>query len=380
MLSGGLSSMKAGREWVATPEDLTGFTRRLSAAMRFGVPLAQAVEMCSEEVKNPCLKQAIRRVRNLVAEGATLSQALSREPSFFPPSYVETISRAEKIEGLPSALKHLAEELEERAATRNLVRRLERYPVIVAFWTLSIVVLSVFLLMPTGLLPLRGFKEIWQGFDTTLPATGWVFFWIVGTFLVDRAVEIVLIACSLLSLISLDALLLRLSPPGRLIVDRRKLRSPLYGRSMRCVNSSILCDALGRRLQCGSTLSEALDRARRLVPSPVFKEEVSKLGRQLQAGSTLSEAMKRSKWFPFALIQAVASSESRGQLPTSLVELANSYREESEYSVQRMGRWASAWVASLSAVCLLFPALTFLVTIVTNYEIWRRIITVSFVL
>jgi type IV pilus assembly protein PilC len=189
-------------------------------------------------------------------------------------------------------------------------------------------------------------------------------------------VGIVLIVCGVLALISLDALLLRLSYRGRLIVERRKLGLPLYGRSMRNVNLSIFCDTIGRHLEYGSSLSEALAAAQKAVPSAVFREEVSKLGRELQAGSTLSEAMKRSKWFPFALIRAVAAGESRGQLASTLIEMADSYYEESDYVVQRMVRWARAWVASLGAACLLFCLLTFLILIVTVVaSLWTGVVS-----
>ena len=75
--------------------------------------------------------------------------------------------------------------------------------------------------------------------------------------------------------------------------------------------------------------------------------------------------MKRSKWFPFALIRAVAAGESRGQLDSALVKMANFYYEESDYGVQRMARWARAWVGSLAVAFGLFCLGTFLCMIAT---------------
>ncbi len=357
--------MKAVEKRVVPPEAVTIFTRRLSAAMRFGVPLAHAIEICSEEVRNGRLREVIRRVRDLITKGAPLSEALSKESRFFPPFYIAAISQAEKVEGLPSALKHLAEELDELATTRNLVRRLERYPVIVAFLTVLIVLSGVFILLPTVLVPARGFKEIWDGFDTTLPTTGWVFFWIVGTFLADHGLTIVLVLCGLAALVLLDSLLLRLFPRGKLVTERGKLGLPLYGRSIRNINLLIFCDTLGRSLKHGFSLSQALAAAQKAAPTEVFRREIARLAGDVSRGSILSQAMRKSEWFPLALTRALAAGESKSQVPQALLDMASSFRTEGADGVQRIGRWTQAWVVSLAGAFVLFCVASFLVMIAT---------------
>ena len=357
--------MKAVEKRVVPPEAVTIFTRRLSAAMRFGVPLAQAIEICSEDVKSARLRQAIRRVRDLITKGTPLSEALSKESRFFPPFYIAAISQAEKTEDVPSALRHLAEELDELATTRNLVMRLERYPVVVAFLTVLIALSSVLILLPAVLVPARGFKEVWDGWDTTLPATGWGFFWIVGTFLADHGLTIVLALCGIAALVSLDSLLLRLFPRGKLVTERGKLGLPLYGRSIRNINLLIFCDTLGRSLKHGFSLSQALAAAQKAVPTEVFRREIARLAGDVRRGSTLSQAIRKSEWFPLALTQALAAGESRSQVPQAFLDMASSFRTEGADGVRRIGRWTQAWVASLAGASVLFCVASFLVTIAT---------------
>jgi type II secretory pathway component PulF len=76
--------MKAAKKRVAPPEALTIFTRRLSAAMRFGVPLACPIAVSSGEATNIRLRQAIGRIRKSTTGGAPLSEALYKESRFSP--------------------------------------------------------------------------------------------------------------------------------------------------------------------------------------------------------------------------------------------------------------------------------------------------------
>jgi type II secretory pathway component PulF len=156
---------------------------------------------------------------------------------------------------------------------------------------------------------------------------------------------------------------LRLFPRAQLIIERRKLRLPFYGRSFRNINLFLFCDTLGHRLKHGLRLDEALSSAQEAVRSEVFRQEIARLSGDVRLGSTLSQAMRKSEWFPLSLILAAAAGELKSQVSQAFLGMARLYSRESEYGLQRIRRAAWAWVASCAAASLLFCVASFLVAI-----------------
>src|SRR3989338_528234 len=76
-------------------KELVIFSRQLATMVGSGIPIIGALDVLAEPVKNRLFQQVLRRSRDEVEGGASLSQAMSRHPSVFSELFVNMVSAGE---------------------------------------------------------------------------------------------------------------------------------------------------------------------------------------------------------------------------------------------------------------------------------------------
>lgn len=114
-------------------EDLSLFTRRLATLVASSIPLFEAMGSLCEQEENGPLRQALVRVKERIAEGASLSRALAAEPGIFGESYVSMVAAGEAGGALDIVLERLADFLEEQEQVRSKVTSALAYPILMVF-------------------------------------------------------------------------------------------------------------------------------------------------------------------------------------------------------------------------------------------------------
>ena len=114
-------------------EDLALFTRRLATLVASSIPLFEAMGSLCEQEENGPLRQALVRIKERIAEGASLSRALEAEPGIFGESYVSMVAAGEVGGALDAVLENLADFLEEQEQVRSKVTSALAYPILMVF-------------------------------------------------------------------------------------------------------------------------------------------------------------------------------------------------------------------------------------------------------
>jgi general secretion pathway protein F len=110
--------------------ELSLFTRRLATLIASSVPLFEAIGSLVEQENSGELKNILVRVRERIAEGASLSRAFAAEPAVFSESYVSMVAAGEASGALDSVLERLADFLEEQEQIRGRVTSAMVYPIL----------------------------------------------------------------------------------------------------------------------------------------------------------------------------------------------------------------------------------------------------------
>src|SRR5439155_12833429 len=74
---------------------LENFTRLLSSLLAAGVPLSRALVILQKEASNSTAKTKWKEVHDLVVDGMTLADAMSKSPETFPKVYVAMVEAGE---------------------------------------------------------------------------------------------------------------------------------------------------------------------------------------------------------------------------------------------------------------------------------------------
>jgi type IV pilus assembly protein PilC len=88
--------------------DVARFARTLSTLLNSGVPIMVALDVSSDVIKQPKLKEEAKEFSVNVAKGQSLSEILLSHKKLFPATMVQTIQAGEKTGSLEIVLEELA--------------------------------------------------------------------------------------------------------------------------------------------------------------------------------------------------------------------------------------------------------------------------------
>ena len=143
-------------------DELMHFSRQLSAFVRAGIPLIEALEVIEEETEDKVLREVLIGVRDSLTTGETFSDALRPYESLFPKFYVDMVRAAELTGSLDDVLAELSGYIKRDLEARNKIKSALMYPAIVLVMAIgTVIVLSTFVLPK--------FKTFFEGFNATLP-------------------------------------------------------------------------------------------------------------------------------------------------------------------------------------------------------------------
>jgi len=135
-------------------QKLAMFYRQIATLIRAGVPVAQALDELSNNIKNKKLSNAALEMRNRVQQGATLSSSMAMMPKLFPVHATGMIWSGELGGFLDKALDEVATEIEQEAKDNRYAS--------IGWLLFKITLVFIFLLLPSldikGLL-IEGFRQ-----------------------------------------------------------------------------------------------------------------------------------------------------------------------------------------------------------------------------
>ncbi len=306
------------------------WTRNLASLLGAGVPLDRALAFTVQYAGHEGLADAVRDVRRSVQGGASLADALAKQPRYFDALFVVMVSAGETGGALDVVFAQLSQQLEESAELTSQVRSALLYPALMAV----VAVIGVCVLL--GFVIPR-FASVLADMGGKLPLstrmllhlshvlTAWWWLWLV--LLVGGVV----------------AIRQMLARPGvRLRWHRMRLGWPVVGDIERKYSAARVTRTVGLLLKSGVPALPALRIARASATNLVMREGLDRAASQLAEGSALAPAL--AGILPPLAVQMMAVGEESGRLEELCVRVADSYDGE----VRRAMR---------TAVTLIEPAL-----------------------
>jgi type IV pilus assembly protein PilC len=304
--------------------ELMHFSRQLSAFVRAGIPLIEALEVIEEEADDKTLRMVLQGVRESLITGDTFSEALRPYETLFPKFYVDMVRAAELTGSLDDVLSELSGYIKRDLEARNKIKSALVYPLVILVMAIgTVIVLSTFVL--------PRFKTFFQGFHATLPLPTRML--ISFTDFVSN--DWIYIIGVLVLLIAIPMALAR-TKRGRRAKDRLVLRLPILGEVILFAIVERFCRLLATMMQAGVPLPEAMGVLGDATKNVVFQEGLADVHGAMMRGEGLARPMSDTKLFPGAVIQMIKVGENTGTLNEQLAVGSDYYGEELEYKIQRL--------------------------------------------
>ncbi len=309
-----LSSVKT--QWATAVHEL-------AMLLHAGIPMLEALDTLTEQNRGS-FRAALLGVRDSVAAGSSLAEALAKRPDLFDAASVHMVEVGENAGTLDSVLTQLAEFKQKQLKLRDAVTTALVYPIfLICFGTAA----AVFLM--TSVLP-----PLLENLQETLDELPW-------PTMVAKSMSDVLVSYGwgLVLLLVAGAIAVTLalrSERGRERWHRTLLRLPLIGPMAVKQGVARIAMIIATLSRSGVELTRAVELAEKSTGNVVFKKALHECGARIAAGEEFSDALQGSGAFPPLAVRVFSVGQQSGKLDEMLFRLAEDYESQVATASARM--------------------------------------------
>ena len=306
-----------GRARKIKTEDFLLFNQQMSALLRAGLPILQAIGILRKRVPNERLRLLLEDVEEKVRSGLALSQAFAAQGDAFPRIYIASILAGERSGSLDEVLLRYVSYQKTIAEARRKIRKSLTYPAFLV--TASIVLVMV---LSTYVIP--QFMKLYGGVGATQLPTVTIIVVSTSEFISSNLTW--LIPTIIGSLIFI--FYWRRTPTGRLAIDRWILKTPVAGETVRQMTIAQFTRSLATLLAGGITLPESVEIASESITNRALRTASSGVLTGIREGRSFTESLESSGWVSELALDMIGVGERSGALREMLDEVANFYDAE----------------------------------------------------
>jgi len=126
------------------------------------------------------------------------------------------------------------------------------------------------------------------------------------------------------------------TPQGRLLVDKFKLKIPIFGIIISKSSVSRFCRTLGTLVQSGVPILDALSIIKNATGNQVVANAVETVHNSIKEGDTIAEPLRHSGVFDDLVVNMIQVGEETGELDKMLIKVADTYDSEVDTLVGAM--------------------------------------------
>lgn len=321
------------------PRHVAWFFGALADLLQAGVPLLRSLEVLETQTTNPALASIIEQLRLDVAEGKSLSEAMSRHPKVFNELAVSMVRAGQEGGFLEDVLRRIADFTEHQEEMKARVLGAMAYPAFLLCVTTTVLIVMLTFFVPRFELIFARMRERGQ-----LP-------WLTEALLsVSNGMkEHWILLVSLAAALIATLYVVFRSDEGRAWWDRVKLRLPVIGAIWTGWAVARFSRILGTMLANGVPILTALRIAKDSTGNRVLAEAIDRAADSVAAGATLSSPLRAAGVFPSDVVEMISVGEESNNLETVLVRIA-------ETTERRLTRQVELLVRMLEPLLLLVMA------------------------
>jgi general secretion pathway protein F len=305
--------------------DVGLFARQLGTLLDAGLPLDRSITNIVEQTENIYLKKALVEIRSDVIEGESLSDAMKKHSSIFPPIYYNLVAVGEKTGQYEKTLLRLADLEEANQALKNKVSTALFYPVIMLFFLGGIMIFLMGVVVPR-------IQVLFAQMNQELPfVTRFVLF-------ISDIISTWKIIFPILFLTAFVILIRRYlsTEQGRENYERLLLRTFLIGNLIRKFILARFSRNLGVMLKHRVPLITSLQVVSKIVNNRTFEKEIQSAIRQIQEGTRITDAFRDSVIVTQMFLGMLSAGEASDKVPEMVEKIADVLDNEVDASISKL--------------------------------------------
>ncbi len=339
----------------------TGKTRKISISkvgmmyeqladlLRAGVPILRSLEVLGQQASTPALTRVLREVRDDVAGGDSLADAMLKHPYAFPELHASMVRAGEKGGFLEDVLGRLSEFVSRQDALWNKFIGALIYPAVLLFGALGAVTFIMAYVVPK-------IRQVLEGQALPLPTQ-------IVFGLSDLLAHHGLLLAGAIVTVIVGTMAYFRSEAGQAAWSRLQLKLVGLGPIYTMVAICRFCRVFGTMLHNGIPLLQALKISKDSTGNTVLASAIDQAAEAVRGGDPLAGPLSKSGVFPPAIVDMIAVAEESNSLDRVLVEIANTQEERTARQIDFTMRMLEPLLLMLMGVMIAFIAIALLVPI-----------------
>ncbi|MBI3321080.1 MAG: type II secretion system F family protein [Candidatus Omnitrophica bacterium] len=314
------SVLKVGQPKVRS-DQLVIFSRQLATMVDSGIPIAQALEVLADQMDDRNFRHILKKVRDDIETGSSLSEAISRHPRVFSDFFMNMLRAGESSGRLDEILDRVAAYLEKVSIIQGKVKASLFYPAFVSILAFGITTFLLVVIVPK-------FKEIFTTLGGQLPLPTQVLLNLSEFMKKYLVYEIIfcIVAATLLRLYINTA-------GGRFWFDRMTLKIPVIGKLLQKVVIARFSRTLATLVKSGVPILSSLEIVAKTSGNKVVEATVMSARASIKEGENIADPLSHSKVFPPMVTRMISVGEKTGELEKMLTKIADFYESEVDAAI-----------------------------------------------
>lgn len=300
-----------------TPVDILFLVRNLSATIKAGLSVVEALDILIADTEKKMLKNMLREVQALVKNGQTLSMGFSNYANSFPPVFLGMLRAGEVSGQLDRTLSELGQYLSKEFALRAKVKSALTYPIILLVASVGVVSLLLIFVLP----------RLTKAFASSGVKLPWITKMFLGlsemmtySFILDGIV---------LAFLIWFFLFFRTTKLGKKFFFWVLSTIPVASDLVKKVALVRFTRTLGNLMQSGLTAVGALESAANSIGNQKYEAAIVAVVDDVKNGLPISAALgKFPELFPRLLLSLIVVGERTGTLSDILITFSDFYEED----------------------------------------------------
>ncbi|MEX0717248.1 MAG: type II secretion system F family protein [Planctomycetaceae bacterium] len=337
---------------------LVTFFTQLSDLLRSGVPLLRSLELLEKQTHNATLRLVLQDVREHVAEGTRLAEAMHHHEKVFGELAVSMVRAGEEGGFVEDVLQRIANFTEHQQELKSRVMGAMIYP---AFLSVAMVLVVTGMLvffvpkfqpifqkqieqggLPWATTTLLAMSELVQSYWLIVLAVGagagwWLFTWLR-------------------------------TEQGRLRLDQFRIRAWGLGPIVRSLAIARFCRILGTLLHNGIPILQSMRIAKDATGNVVIAEAIGEAADNVSEGKSLAGPLAHSKQFPDDVVEMISVGEEANNLEQVLINIADNMERRTNRMLDTFVRLLEPALLTVMAGVVLFVVVALLLPILKSTE------------
>ena len=301
------------------------YLSQLSAYLKSGIALAEAVKILDEQSKKVNEKKAWRAVYYDLSMGDVLSLAMEKRGSTFPRLLINMIKTAEMTGNLPETLDDMVEYYSESESTKRQMKSAMMYPTIVSVFAVVVITFILMWVVPQ-------FVDIYADLGSDIPTITKVVI-SISDFLKNYLIYILL---GIIIFIIIYLFLYKNVKAFRKTMQEFAMHLPVFGNIIKYNEVTIFAKTFANLINHNVFITDSIDVLSKITDNEVYKKLIFDTAKNLTKGDFISKAFKDHWAFPNIAYQMLLTGERTGRLGPMMERVSDYYQEQHRTLINQM--------------------------------------------